>query len=81
MIVRRLNGKLKYGYMRGCKHKINRNLIQAIIATIRLKIQGIDVLPYKCMYGHHYHIGHKTTKTNFRNLRHHAKLTLFYQEK
>ncbi len=81
MIVRKTNAKLKYGYARGCEHKIRRNLIQAIFATICLKIQRIDVLPYKCMYGDHYHIGHKTTKIKFRNIRHHAKLTLLYKDK
>lgn len=82
MILKRITKKLKAHNIRSCGCKKNRNQLCSKLKAFWKRLNGVDVYSYKCLFGNHYHIGHKTfyTEKKINMFKQCAKLTLLYKD-
>ncbi len=63
MVLRKINKKLRKFRSTSCCGKNRYNLFMAFYRCFSLKCKKVYVTYYKCLYGDHYHIGHRNRNT------------------
>lgn len=82
MVLSRITYKLSHFKNRSCNRKKSYNILWAYwIIFIRLLFKKVNLIVYPCMFGNHFHIGHKANNPKILlYVRERVKMTLLYEE-